>query len=113
MKYIHPVRRILRALGRDMRNARIRRRIPMALLAERASISRGTLTKIEQGDPSVLMGNYVTVLYVLGLASELEHLASLERDKVGMLLEEERLPKRIRLPRAESFGDSAQTPEIE
>jgi hypothetical protein len=38
-----PVRRALSKLGRDIREARLRRRIPAAVVAERASISRSTL----------------------------------------------------------------------
>jgi len=48
-----PVRRALRKLGQDIRDARRRRRIPMEIMAERASISRTTLTKVEKGDPGV------------------------------------------------------------
>ena len=40
----------LKNLGENIRNARKRRRITMALLAERAKISRVTLAKIEKGD---------------------------------------------------------------
>jgi len=40
-----PVRRALRKLGQDVRDARLRRCIPTAVMAERASISRTTLTK--------------------------------------------------------------------
>lgn len=43
-----PVRRALKKLGADLREARKKRRIPMKLAAERGSISRTTLTKIEQ-----------------------------------------------------------------
>jgi hypothetical protein len=43
-----PVRRALRSLGSDIRAARLRRRIPMSIIAERASISRTTLDKIEK-----------------------------------------------------------------
>jgi DNA-binding XRE family transcriptional regulator len=46
----------LRKLGRDIRRARQRRRIPVAIAAERASISRTTLVKLEKGDPGVAMG---------------------------------------------------------
>ena len=63
-----PVRRNLRKLGRDIRDARRRRRIPVQIAAERASISRMTLLKIEKGEPGVAMGSYATVLFVLGLA---------------------------------------------
>ena len=38
-----PVSRALRKLGRDIRDARRRRRIPSAILAERTSVSRMTL----------------------------------------------------------------------
>ena len=48
-----PVIRALRKLGHDIRDARRRRRIPVAILAERASISRMTLNKIEKGDAGV------------------------------------------------------------
>jgi DNA-binding XRE family transcriptional regulator len=51
-----PVRRALRKLGSDIRDARRRRRIPVAIMAERASISRTTLNKVEKGDEGVSMG---------------------------------------------------------
>lgn len=94
-----PVVRALRKLGHDIRDARRRRRIPVAILAERASISRTTLSKVEKGDPGVSLGNYTTVLFVLGLADRLADLADPKRDTVGLELEEERLPQRIRLSR--------------
>ncbi len=72
----------------------------MAVLAERALISRPTLTKVERGDPSVSLGIYATVLFVLGFASRLGDLAAVEADAVGLALEEEHLPQRVRLPRA-------------
>ena len=71
----------------------------MALLAERALLSRTTLTKIERGDPGVSVGAYATVLFVLGMADRLADLADPRHDAVGVDLEAERLPKRIRLPK--------------
>ncbi len=91
-----PVRRVLRKLGQDIREARLRRRIPTVIMAERASISRTTLNKIEKGDPGVSLGNYANVLFVLGMAERLGDLADVRSDVVGLELEEERLPKRIR-----------------
>lgn len=93
------VRRALRKLGGDIRDARLRRRIPTAVLAERALISRPTLTKVERGDPTVSLGIYATVLFVLGFVDRLAELAAAETDAVGLALEEERLPQRVRLPR--------------
>jgi len=95
-----PVKRALHKLGGDIRNARRRRRIPTALLAERARLSRTTLTKVEKGDPGASMGAYATVLFVLGMTDRLANLADPRHDNVGLALEEERLPQRIRIPRA-------------
>ena len=49
-----PVAHALRKVGADLRDARRRRRIPVAILAERASISRTTLSRIEKGDAGVV-----------------------------------------------------------
>ena len=95
----NPVTRVLRQLGHDIRDARRRRRIPVAILAERASISRTTLHKVEQGDPGVSLGACATVLFVLGMADRLGDLADARHDSVGLALEEEHLPERIRLSR--------------
>ena len=94
-----PVTRAIRKLGHDIRDARRRRRIPATILAERASISRTTLHKVEQGDPGVSLGIYATVLFVLGMIDRLGDLADPKHDSVGLELEEEHLPERIRLPR--------------
>jgi len=94
-----PVRRALRKLGQDIRGARLRRRIPVAVTAERASISRVTLSKIEKGDPGVALGHYATVLFVLGIVDRLSELADVRHDAAGLQLEEELLPKRIRTRR--------------
>jgi DNA-binding XRE family transcriptional regulator len=91
-----PVQRVLRKLGRDIRDARLRRRIPTTIMAERASVSRTTLNKVEKGDPGVSLGIYATVLFVLGLADRIGDLADIKTDTVGLELEEENLPQRIR-----------------
>lgn len=95
-----PARRALRKLGQDLRDARRRRRIPMALLADRARISRTTLTKVEKGDESVALGIYAAVLYVLGLIEGLGALADPANDPLGRSIEERSLPERIHLPRS-------------
>jgi hypothetical protein len=91
-----PVRRALRKLGHDLRDARRRRRIPLTIAAQRASISRMTLIKIEKGDAGVALGLYATVLFVMGMADRLADLADPKNDSVGLQLEEENLPQRIR-----------------
>ena len=91
-----PVRRALIKLGADIRDARRRRRIPTTVMAQRAMISRMTLNKIEKGEPSVGLGMYATVLFVLGMTDRLSDLADPKYDATGLRLEGELLPQRIR-----------------
>lgn len=91
-----PVKRALAKLGADIRSARLRRRIPTALMASRAFITRTTLLKLERGDPTVSFGSYALVLFILGLTDRLAELADVRSDERGLELEEEHLPQRIR-----------------
>jgi len=91
-----PVSRALKKLGEDLKNARKRRRITTKLIAERASISRTTLIKIEKGDAGVSIGAYAKVVFILGLISHLADIADITFDKLGQTLETEHLPKRVR-----------------
>lgn len=91
------VRRTLRKLGSDLHDARRRRKLPMAVVAERAFTSRSTLQKIEAGDPSVSIGIYAAVLQALGLLDGLDDVADVSRDDVGQALASANLPKRVRL----------------
>jgi|ERR1700722_18600239 transcriptional regulator with XRE-family HTH domain len=104
-----PVSRALRKLGHDIRDARRRRRIPVAILADRASISRTTLNKVEKGSPGVSLGTYATVLFVLGMVDRLADVADPRHDSVGLELEEERLPERIRLSRRQKSARAENT----
>lgn len=94
-----PVKNALRKLGSDIRDARRRRRIPAAVMADRAFISRTTLVKLEKGEPGVAMGTYAAVLFVLGRIDRLRELAEARSDKTVLSLEKERLPQRISIRR--------------
>ena len=76
--------------------ARRKRRIPTVSMAERAFISRGTLYKVERGDPSVSMGVYASVLSILGLVDGLATTADPRDDLLGLDIDEDRLPRRVR-----------------
>ncbi len=89
----------VRAFGMNIRTARLRRRLPQAMVAERAGISLNTLSKIENGDCGVAIGNVAAVLQALGLGTPLSLVAATENDETGLLLEERRLPRRARLPK--------------
>lgn len=96
------VSRSIKKLGCDIKSARLRRRLPMSLVAQRAGISVKTLGNLEKGDPGVSIGIFASVLYALGLETPLENLLDQKNDTFGLLLDEERLPKRVRLPKLDA-----------
>lgn len=91
----------LAKLGADITVARKKRRISTVSMAERAFISRGTLYKVERGDPSVSIGIYATVLAILGLADRLAQAADRREDSLGLDIDEDRLPRKVQ-PRRRS-----------
>ena len=91
-----PVNRTLKKLGSDIKEARIRRRITAEMMIQRAGITRPTLAKVEKGDPMTSMGIYAKVLFVLGLSDKLEDIADIRFDRIGLVLDAEKLPKRSR-----------------
>ncbi|MDP2875922.1 MAG: helix-turn-helix transcriptional regulator [Holophaga sp.] len=95
----------LKALGQRLKDARLRRRFSMETVCARADISRPTLYKIENGDPSVAMGIYVQVLRVLGLVEDLSLIA--KEDVLGRRLQDESLPQRKRAPRKKTPAGDA------
>jgi transcriptional regulator with XRE-family HTH domain len=99
------VRHGLRKLGQDIRDARRRRGLPAAVVAERAFTSRPTLQRVERGDASVSIGIYAAVLHALGLLDGLTQLADPSRDVTGLAIAGEKLPQRIRLRRSSEGHD--------
>lgn len=73
--------RVLERMGLRIKNARLRRNITAEEIADRAEISKGTLTSIEKGMASVSIGAYASVLYVLGMEKDLELVATDEEGK--------------------------------
>jgi transcriptional regulator with XRE-family HTH domain len=101
------VRRTLRKLGLDIRDARRRRGLPAKVVAERALTSRPTLRRIEAGDHAVSIGIYAAVLQALGLLEGLSQFADASRDTGGLAIATERLPERthLRRPRKANHGE--------
>ena len=91
-----PVRRSLRKLGRDIRVARKKRRLTIAMMMERVGVSKVTYLAVEMGDPRVGIGIYATTLMALGLGTPLAEIADPAGDDEALVLEEARLPERVR-----------------
>ncbi len=90
---------ILRQLGEQIRLARLRRDLSVNLVCERAYISRATLWKVENGDPSVAIGIYAAVLHALDNMDK-DLLLVAKDDKVGKTLQDLKIDVRKRASRS-------------
>lgn len=89
---------LLFQMGEQIRLARLRRNISSELVANRASVSRATVTAVEKGSPSVAIGCYAAVLHALnGMDRDLLLVA--KDDVFGRKLQDLELPVRRRAPR--------------
>jgi DNA-binding XRE family transcriptional regulator len=94
------LRRSLAKLGSDIATARRKRNLTTMMMAERIGSAKTTYLKVEKGDPSVSMGVYAMALFVLGFGDAIGDIVDPGRDDVGLLLDAERLPKRVRPKKA-------------
>lgn len=90
-------RLILSEMGENIKLARLRRKISAEQVAERANISRPTLTAIEKGAPTVSIGYYLLVLQILGLEEDFLFLA--KDDELGRKLQDAKLLSKQRAPK--------------
>jgi len=95
--------KILEELGKDIKLARLRRKLNAGQVAERAGISRSTLWQIEKGQPNVSMGYYVQVLFVLGLEKNLSNMAA--DDVLGRKLQDAEILVKKRAPKRKTAKD--------
>jgi transcriptional regulator with XRE-family HTH domain len=91
-----PVERTLKKFGADIRIARLKRGLTAEMMAQRIGVHRTTYSKIEKGDPMVGLGAYAAALFVLGFGTPLGDLIDQRSDDTGLLLNLEKLPKRVR-----------------
>ena len=89
--------KILAEFGENVKLARLRRKLTVEQICERAGIGRNTLWMIEKGAPSVTMGAYAQVLFTLGMENDLLKLAS--DDVLGRRLQDAGLETKKRGPK--------------
>lgn len=90
-------KKILEELGENIKLARLRRKFSAEQVAERANISRPTLTAIEKGSESVSIGLFLQVLIVLGLEKDVLLLA--KDDELGRKIQDANLSTKERAPK--------------
>ncbi len=89
--------KVLEEMGDNIRLARLRRKLGVELVAERAGISRSTVWAVEKGSPSVSMGAYAGVLMALGMRDDLLKIAS--DDILGHTLQDLNITPKKRAPK--------------
>jgi transcriptional regulator with XRE-family HTH domain len=94
------VKRSLAKLGSDLATARRKRRLTTLAVAERMGVAKNTYLRVEKGDAGVGLGIYAMAMFVLGFGEPLDGLIDVSRDDTGLLLDEERLPKRVRMKKS-------------
>jgi transcriptional regulator with XRE-family HTH domain len=94
------VARLLGGFGENLKLARLRRKYSADSVAQRAGITRRTLSKVEQGDAGVALGVYARVMQVLRLEGDLSHLAV--DDVLGRKLQDAGITPKRRAPKKDS-----------
>lgn len=88
----------LEKFGADIEIARKKRRLTVAAVCERADISKTLYSRLIRGTPGTSIGAYAMVLFALGQGTPFDELLDVSKDHTGLLLDESRLPQRVRGP---------------
>ena len=95
--------KVFNEFGENIKLARLRRKLSTQQVAERAGISRATLWQIEKGKPTVAMGAYFQVLFILGLEQDFLQLGA--DDELGRKLQDAGLLVKERAPKTNKIKD--------
>ena len=89
----------MQIVGEQIKLARLRRNLSVTQVAERATCSPLTVSRIEKGAPTVAIGIYLRVLYALQLDDDILSLA--KDDELGRALQDMNLSQRERASKKE------------
>jgi transcriptional regulator with XRE-family HTH domain len=92
----------MRELAEDLTAWRKLRGLTQAQLADRAGISRDTLTRLERGTGGIGLETLLRVLRALGLLDALGPAFDPHRSDIGRMRSDEALPRRVRPRRLDS-----------
>ena len=90
------VREYLKVLGERIMIARKRREYTQEHLARLVLVDRNTIGRLENGDPGISLGVFITALWALQLDECLDGIAHPNNDRLGLSLANEALKKRVR-----------------
>lgn len=96
--------RYLEQMGSQIKLARLRRNLTAELVAERASISRATLSAIEKGSSSVSIGHYAAALHALNYMDK-DLLLIAKDDMLGRTIQDLGLTTKKRIRKKKVVAD--------
>lgn len=99
----HAVAEALTRLGRNVKTARLRRRLTRQALAEKIGISRYVMADIERGKATTAIAAYIGALWALGLLRQMDEVADPDLDLEGKTLESARSPTTA--PKRKAYDD--------
>ncbi len=85
-----------KAIGDSLNTWRRLQGLTMEQLAQKANVSRGTLSRLEHGDPSVSLETFLGVCSAVGITDRITEAVDPFETEFGRLRAEQRLAKRIR-----------------
>jgi len=94
------VERTLKALGANLRTARVRRKLTLEDVAQKIGVSRRIVGDAERGKPSTAVAVYAGILWALDLLDQLASVAEPAKDAEGMALALSREGSKVRKPQA-------------
>ena len=86
------LKQYLELMGEQIMLARKRRHLSMQDIADRATVTRLTVSKVEHGDPTVSMGIYARILFALNLEKDITLIAA--NDPLGRQRQDAELLRR-------------------
>ncbi len=89
----------MQVVGEQIRLARLRRNLSIAQIAERATVSELSVTRVGKGLPTVSIGIYLRILYALQLDDDILWLA--KEDVMGKALQDLSLKQRRKASKKE------------
>lgn len=92
----YEVEKALQDLGRNLRTARLRRRLTIADVAGKVGAGRRAVADAERGKPSTGAVIYVALLWTYGLLDDFQLLADPGRDQEGLTLARLQENQRVR-----------------
>lgn len=98
MKRPVPMRTKLAAkrIGDNLSSWRKMHRITSEQLAEKAAVSRGTISRIENGDPTVSFATFLNVCRSVGIIDRVVEATDPYETELGRVRADQDLPQRVR-----------------